>query len=57
VVGPWVVDPALARVTLARKLAAVALRLWKAGERYGPEGEERDDDMRSDFGDESRWRC
>jgi hypothetical protein len=29
-------DPALARVTLARKLAAVTLRLWKTGERYDP---------------------
>ncbi len=26
----------LARVTLARKLAAIALRLWKKGERYDP---------------------
>jgi len=26
----------LARVTLARKLAAIALRLWKQGERYDP---------------------
>lgn len=29
--------PALARVTLARKLAAVTLRLWKTGERYDPD--------------------
>jgi hypothetical protein len=28
--------PALARVTLARKLAALTLRLWKKGERYDP---------------------
>ena len=26
----------LARVTLTRKLAALTLRLWKKGERYGP---------------------
>lgn len=26
----------LARVTLARKLAALTLRLWKTGERYVP---------------------
>jgi transposase len=26
----------LARVTLARKLAAITLRLWKHGERYDP---------------------
>jgi hypothetical protein len=26
----------LARVTLARKLAAITLRLWKKGERYDP---------------------
>jgi hypothetical protein len=26
----------LARVTLARKLAALTLRLWKTGERYDP---------------------
>ena len=26
----------LARVTLARKLAALTLRLWKKGERYDP---------------------
>jgi len=30
-------DPALARVTLARKLAAITLRLWKEGERFDPE--------------------
>jgi len=30
-------DPALARVTLARKLAAVSLRLWKTGEHYDSE--------------------
>lgn len=29
--------PALARVTLARKLAAVTLRLWKTGDRYDPD--------------------
>ena len=29
-------DPALARLTLARKIAAVALRLWKKGERFDP---------------------
>jgi transposase len=29
-------DPALARVTLARKLAAVTLRLWKKGEPFDP---------------------
>lgn len=28
--------PELARVTLARKLAALTLRLWKTGERYDP---------------------
>jgi len=28
--------PALARVTLARKLAALTLRLWKKGKRYDP---------------------
>jgi transposase len=28
--------PELARVTLTRKLAALALRLWKTGERYDP---------------------
>ena len=26
----------LARVTLARKIAAVTLRVWKKGERYDP---------------------
>ena len=26
----------LARVTLARKIAAITLRLWKRGERYDP---------------------
>ena len=30
-------DEALARVTLARKLAAITLRLWKKGERFDPE--------------------
>jgi hypothetical protein len=29
-------DPELARVTVARKLAALTLRLWKKGERYDP---------------------
>jgi transposase len=29
-------DEALARLTLARKLAALTLRLWKRGERYDP---------------------
>lgn len=29
--------PELARVTLARKLAALMLRLWKTGERYDPD--------------------
>ena len=29
--------PELARVTLARKLAALTLRLWKTGERYDPD--------------------
>lgn len=29
-------DPAMARVTLTRKLAALTLRLWKTGERYDP---------------------
>jgi hypothetical protein len=29
-------EPALAQVTLARKLAAVTLRLWKKGERFDP---------------------
>lgn len=29
-------DPALAQLTLARKLAAVVLRLWKRGERFDP---------------------
>lgn len=29
-------DKDIARVTLARKLAAVTLRLWKKGERYDP---------------------
>lgn len=28
--------PELARVTLARKIAALTLRLWKTGERYDP---------------------
>jgi hypothetical protein len=28
--------PELARVTLARKLAALSLRLWKTGERFDP---------------------
>jgi transposase len=28
--------PELARVTLARKLAALTLRLWKTGERFDP---------------------
>ena len=30
-------DPALARVTLARKLAGITLRLWKKGEPFDPE--------------------
>lgn len=30
-------DPTLARVTLARKLAAISLRLWKTGDQYDPE--------------------
>lgn len=30
------VRPELARVTVARKLAAITLRLWKTGGRYGP---------------------
>lgn len=30
-------DEALARVTLARKLAAITLRLWKKGEHFDPE--------------------
>jgi hypothetical protein len=30
-------DPALALVTLARKISSIALALWKKGERYDPE--------------------
>jgi hypothetical protein len=30
------IRPELARLTLARKLAAVALRTWKTGEPYDP---------------------
>ena len=30
------VRPELAKVTLARKLAAITLRLWKKGERWDP---------------------
>jgi hypothetical protein len=29
--------PAMARLTLARKMAAVVLRLWKKGEHFNPE--------------------
>jgi hypothetical protein len=29
--------PALARVTLARKIAAIALTIWKKGESFNPE--------------------
>jgi hypothetical protein len=29
-------DPELAKVTLARKIAAVILRLWKRGEQFDP---------------------
>ena len=32
----WPAGEELARVTLARKLAAITLRLWKKGERYDP---------------------
>ncbi len=32
------VDPAILRVTVARKLAALTLSLWKKGEHYRPEG-------------------
>jgi hypothetical protein len=32
------VDPAILRVTVARKLAALALSLWKKGGRYRAEG-------------------
>jgi hypothetical protein len=28
--------PAMARLTLARKIAAIALKLWKKGERFDP---------------------
>lgn len=31
------VDPSLAKVTLARKIASVALRLWKKGELWNPD--------------------
>jgi transposase len=31
------IKPELARLTLARKLAALTLHLWKKGERYQPE--------------------
>jgi hypothetical protein len=29
--------PAMARLTLARKMAAIVLRLWKKGEHFNPE--------------------
>jgi len=29
--------PAMARLTLARKMAAVVLKIWKKGERFDPE--------------------
>jgi hypothetical protein len=28
--------PAMARLTLARKMAAIVLRIWKKGERFDP---------------------
>ena len=44
--GPWrefylgllakKIDPTMARLTLARKIAAIALTLWKKGERFDP---------------------
>lgn len=30
------VDPALARLTVARKLAAITLAIWKCGEEFAP---------------------
>jgi hypothetical protein len=29
-------EPAMARLTLARKIAAIALKIWKKGERFDP---------------------
>jgi transposase len=33
--------PAMARLTLARKMAAIVLRIWKKGERFDPESLKR----------------
>ena len=30
------VRPAMARLTLARKIAAIVLKIWKKGERFDP---------------------
>jgi hypothetical protein len=34
-------DPSLARLTIARKIAATTLTIWKSGERFAPERMQR----------------
>ena len=36
VLNPARMQPPMARLTLARKIAAIALKIWKKGERFDP---------------------